>query len=182
MTGKLLNALGYQGVWFASVAGAGRGLFWIGPLCAMAFACVVLATSDRPRADARLVVLALAIGAAIDSTWIALGWLEFNAAWPSAAFAPAWILGLWLSLALTLDHSLVFLRDRLWLAAALGAVGGPLAYWAASRSGAVRLDAPLVMVLSGLGLAWALLFPLLVRAAGTGQAAPVQPATPRVPS
>jgi hypothetical protein len=179
--GKLLNALGYQGVWIASVAGASRGMAWVGPVCAVAFACAVLATSERPRVDARLMMLAIAVGATMDSAWIALGWLDFNAAWPSAAFAPAWILGLWLSLALTLDHSLAFLRDRVWLAAVLGGAGGPLAYWAASRSGAVRLDAPVLTVLAGLGVAWALLFPMLVRAAGSRPKAPVRPVSRQVP-
>lgn len=165
MIGKFLNAAGYQAVWFASVAGASQGLAWVGPVAAVAFACAVIGTSARPGADARLIPFALAIGAVADSAWILLGWLDYRAPWPSASFAPAWILGLWLSLALTLNHSLAFLRGRPVLAVALGALGGPLAYWAASQSGAVRLDAPAPLVLCGLGLAWGLLFPALVRVA-----------------
>jgi hypothetical protein len=161
--GKLLNAIGYQGVWIATVAGASRGLPWVGPLAAAMFAVGVLAGGDARRRDLRLAALAMAIGAVADSAWIALGWLDFSAAWPSAAFAPAWILGLWLSLALTLNHSLAFLKGRLPMAAAFGAIGGPFAYWAASKTGAVHLDAPPAIVFGGLGIAWAVVFPALVR-------------------
>ena len=166
MTGKVLNALGYQVVWIASVLGAARGLAWAGPLAAAAFACAVLATSTNPRDDARLLPLAFAFGALADSAWIALGWIDYGAAWPSDSFAPAWILGLWVSLALTLNHSFAFLRERLALAALLGAIGGPAAYWTASRWGAVRFEATDAVVLGGLALAWALLFPALAFAAG----------------
>ena len=166
MRGKVLNALGYQVVWIASVLGAARGLAWAGPLASAAFACAVLATSPDPRADARLLPIALAIGAFADSAWIAMGWISYDAAWPSDVFAPAWILGLWASLALTLNHSFAFLRERLALAALLGAVGGPLAYWAASRWGAVHLLTGDAWVYGSLGLAWALLFPALAFAEG----------------
>lgn len=171
MIAKVLNAVAYQAVWLASVAGASRGLAWAGPLAAALFATGVLASRGQRRADLRLLPYALLIGFAADSAWIALGWLDYGAAWPSASFAPAWILGLWISLALTLNHSMAVFKRRLALASALGAVGGPLAYWGAAQAGAVRIVASPTVVLAGLCIAWAVVFPLLAWLADRGSAA-----------
>jgi hypothetical protein len=162
--GKLANAVGYQAVWLISIAGAARGSVIAGPLAAAAFVALVLAFGGRQRADLRLIPLALLLGLLSDSAWIGMGWLHYDAPWPSAQLAPAWIIGIWMSFALTLNHSMAFLKGRHALAAALGAVGGPLAYWSASRGfGAVHFDAPALIVLLGIGLVWTALFPLLVR-------------------
>ncbi len=164
MTWKIVNAAGYQLVWFISVAGAARGSMFAGPLVAFVFAVIVLGFGGKSRTDLRLIPLVLAIGLIADSAWIALGWLDYSAPWPSSGFAPAWILGIWLAFALTLNHSLDFLKRRYAMAALLGAIGGPLAYWSAARGlGAVRFDAPAATVLCGLGVGWAAMFPLLVR-------------------
>lgn len=57
-----------------------------------------------------------------------------------------------------------FLHDRTWLGVAFGAIGGPLAYLIADRVwGAVNMAKPGWMVLFALGVAWAVVTPLLVR-------------------
>ena len=164
MIGKLANAIGYQAVWFISISGAARGWPFAGPLAAIVFVALMLAFGGQRRADLRVIPVVLAIGLLADSAWIGLGWLHYNAAWPSAQLAPGWIIGIWLAFALTLNHSLAFLKGRYPLAAAMGAIGGPLAYWGASRGlGAVQFDAPATTVLVGLGIAWTVMVPLLVR-------------------
>jgi len=170
VTWKLANAIGYQLVWLASILGATHGSRLAGPLAAALFACTVLAFGAQRRADLRLVPLVLAIGLLADSAWIALGWLDYSAPWPSPDFAPAWIVAIWLAFALTLNHSLAFLKRRHALASLLGAIGGPLAYWLAAEGfGAVHFDAPVLTVLIGLGIAWALLVPVLMRLADDAQ-------------
>lgn len=164
MIGKAANAVGYQAVWLISVASAARGSAIAGPLAASAFVAMTLAFGGKRRADLRLIPLALLIGLLVDSTWIGLGWLHYSAASPAAQCAPAWIIGIWISFALTLNHSFAFLKGRYALAAVLGALGGPLAYLSASRGlGAVHFDAPVATVLIGLGIVWMAVFPLLVR-------------------
>jgi hypothetical protein len=70
---------------------------------------------------------------------------------------------LWASFALTLNHSLAFLGGRPWLGAALGLFGGPLAYWAAAATfGAVGFGVPVAWAMVALGLAWALMLPLML--------------------
>ncbi len=163
---KLANAVGYQAVWLVSVAGAARGSTLAGVIAAGAFIGLTLAFGGKQRADLRLIPLAMLTGLLVDSAWIGMGWLHYSAPWPSAQFAPAWIIGIWASFVLTLNHSFAFLKRRYALAAMLGAIGGPLAYWSASRGlGAVHFDAPAATVLIGLGAVWTCVFPLLVRSA-----------------
>ncbi len=170
MTWKVLNAAGYQAVWLVSVLGAARGSSMDGLLVAAAFVACVLAFGGKRDDDLRLIPLALLVGLLVESAWIAMGWLHFESPWPLAWLTPAWMLGIWISFALTLNHSLAFLKGRPALAAALGAACGPLAYWGAARGfGAVHFDASNAIVLSGIGIGWACIFPLLVLCAERGR-------------
>lgn len=156
------NVLGFQAVWLASIAGAGQGVAWAGPLAALLFAGVTLGFGGRRQDDLRMLAIALPVGCLLDSAFAASGWLVYAEAWPWRSAAPVWIASLWAGFALTLNHSMAFLRHRPLLAAAFGLVGGPLAYWtAAGAFGAVSFGAPLVWVLCALGLAWAAVLPLI---------------------
>ena len=163
MSWKLVNALCYQMVWIACVAGAARHWQSVGVIATAAFVALVLGCGGHRKADLRLLPAVLLCGLLFDTTWIALGWIDYSAPWPSQPLSPPWILCIWIAFAMTLNHSLAFLKHRYGLAALFGAVVGPLAYWSASRGlGAVRFQAPAVVVLAGLGMAWTLVLPLLV--------------------
>jgi hypothetical protein len=161
---KLANAIGFQLVWLCCVAGAGAAYGWIGPLAAAIFAVFVIATGGQARNDLRLLVLTVPLGAASDSLFAASGWLHYAQPWPSAMLAPAWIVAMWVGFALTLNHSLAFLRQRPLLSALLGLACGPLAYLTAERVfHAVVIAAPTLPALSALAIGWAILLPLLFR-------------------
>lgn len=163
-TRVVANALAFQGVWFACVVGASFGHAWPGLLAALAFAAATLLLGGRWRGDLRTLAIALPLGLGLDCGFAAIGWLQYPAvgAWPLAA--PPWIAALWVGFAMTLNHSLAFLRGEPRLAALLGLVGGPLAYWGAARGfGVVSLPASAGMTLLALGLAWAALLPLVFR-------------------
>lgn len=156
------NALGFQLVWFSAVAGAGNGLPWAGPACAVVFAAAMLAWGGQREQDLRLLVVALPLGIALDSGFAATGWLDYAAAWPIPGLAPAWIAALWLGFALTLNHSLALLRRRSLYAALFGLLGAPLAYWSAHHwFDAVDFGLPMAQALALLGLGWALVLPAI---------------------
>lgn len=160
------NALGFQLVWFAAVAGAARGWWWAGPLALAAFSAWQLPASTAPRADAMLMIGAAALGFGLDSLWIGFGMMRFTAPLPWPGLAPVWIVALWMGFALTLNHSLAGFQQRPWLAAGFGMVGGPLAYGFAQRTWhAVEFTRPDWLVLPVLALAWGFVTPLLLAAA-----------------
>ena len=155
------NLIGYQAVWFANVAAAAHGRPWIGVGIALCFVLAQWAASPYKAADARLALLAMLAGAAIDGALAATGAIAYASPSPALG-APLWILAMWAAFALTANHSLGFLRSRPALAASLGAIAAPLAYLGAERGfSAVALAAPAWRPLLMLACGWALALPLL---------------------
>lgn len=162
----VVNAALFQVVWFATVAGAGAGFWWAGIPVLIGFAAWQLRQSPWPRADVALIGVGIVLGLVIDSLLIAGGWLRYATPLPSAELAPVWIVVLWAGFALTVNHSLSFLKRHLALALAFGAIGGPLAYLGAARLfDAVAFTAPQTQVVLALAIAWAIATPLLLAVA-----------------
>ena len=162
MKAWLPNLVGFQIVWFSAVAGAAYGLWWAGPLAAALFAAAQLAVSSQRGSDLRLLALCLPLGFAVDSAWVQAGWLVFATPFPWPQLAPVWIVAMWAGFALTINHSMASLKAWPWAAALLGLLGGPLAYYAAARAwDAVDIAAGIAPYLA-LGIAWAVITPLLL--------------------
>lgn len=96
------------------------------------------------------------IGIAQDTALIQLGVLQFD----GGALPPVWLFAMWVLFATTLNHSLSWLQQRWWLAALLGAIGGPLSYLAGERLGALNVNRDLLPILS---ITWAMSMPLLMQ-------------------
>lgn len=160
--GIWINAIAFQIVWTCAVAGAAYGAAWAGPIAVGLFAVYQLGISRNARNDACLIAFALVIGGISDS-WLAHAQIvHYASPWPSEAFAPAWILALWVNLALTINHSTAFLQRNLYVAAILGALGAPLSYLIAARAWhAVWLSEPLATTLLILAALWAVATPVL---------------------
>lgn len=156
-----INLLGYQAAWFVAVGFAARGLAWPGMLACLGFAAITWWHSPLRRSDLQLVVTALLFGLLLDGTLAATGWLRYAAPLPALP-GPAWIATLWVAFAMTLQHSLQWLMARPLAALLFGAVGGPLAYWGASRGfQAVVFAAPVHATLL-LAIGWGIAMSLLV--------------------
>ncbi len=155
------NLIGYQLVWFAIVISASRGQPWWGIAAALVFIGLQLASSTTRVADLRTVATALTCGFLMDGALAATGWLGYASPLVSLP-APIWILALWMAFAMTWNHSMLFLRGRPWLAALLGAVGGPLAYLGAARGfEAVIFAIPAWRAICLLSIGWAMALALL---------------------
>lgn len=158
-----VNLVGYQLGWFVAILGAARGQPWLGTLTAVALVAWHLSRAHAPRAELSLVVAAAAIGLVYDSILPLLGWVEFPNGALVADTAPHWMVALWMMFATTLNLSLAWMKRSLWLAAALGATGGPLAYWGGAALGALAFEpGRQVATLGFLAVGWAVLTPALV--------------------
>jgi hypothetical protein len=160
----VINVVLYQLGWFACVLGAAHGLPWIGPLAAAAIIAWHLARAARARPELALVACAVLLGALFDTLLVQSGWVHFSAGALIAGTAPCWMMALWAIFATTLNVSLRSLRAHPVLALILGALGGPLAYFAGARLGAITLVAA-GPALSVIALGWAVLTPVLLLAA-----------------
>jgi len=67
---------------------------------------------------------------------------------------------LWMIFAMTLNHSLAWLSQKYYLSILFGAIGGPLAYIAGEKLGAITLLSSNSIIMLCVG--WALITPVLL--------------------
>ncbi|MEM9555750.1 MAG: DUF2878 domain-containing protein [Acidobacteriota bacterium] len=147
-----------QIVWFSSVLGAARGIYWLGPVVALALAAAHLGYTRTWRRDLATMLGLAATGLVLDSLLTALGLLHFRGS-PTSWLVPLWAVGLWLHFGV-LRHSLLrMLYGRPLVAAVLGAIGGPFAYLAGVELGAATFHPNTAWSLLGVGVVWALALP-----------------------
>ena len=159
---QLANFAVSQLAWFAAVLGAAQQHPMAGTLCVLAAIGWHLAVSARPAREARLVLLTCLVGAVLETWVVRQGHVAYPSGQPFVEWPPYWMVALWGLFAIALNVTLRWLRGRPWLAAALGAAAGPMAFAAGARLGAAQLLHP-VAALVTLALLWAVALPILVR-------------------
>lgn len=179
----LINLLAYQSSWFIAVVGASHGRVWPAWTAASLLFMGHLIASDRRTQDLRLGLFAVLLGMALDGLLASTGLLHYSPARPAVPLVgcPSWILALWVAFSTTLTRSLGWLRGRTGNAIVVGAVGGPLGYWAAARGwGVVTFRAPAWTGVLVLAIGWGLALGALVSiAARVPNAAATEPASPK---
>ena len=134
---------------------------WLGTALVIGIVGIHLSRASRPRDELILILAALLIGAAWDSLLVWSGLLSYANGVFHSDLAPHWIVAMWALFATTLNISLRWLKGRCMLTVAFGAVGGPLAYYAGYRLGAVEM-VNTVEALLALAVGWAVLMPILM--------------------
>ena len=149
-----LNYVLYQSGWFACILGAAWNWpltgFWI----AVSLTAVHLYLSAERARDTRTIVLALALGLVVEGFQVWKGTYRFHSGAVVAWMSPPWLLMLWAQFATTFRSSLRSIMTVPARAALFGSVGGPIAFVAGERLGAVTLARPLAPGLVRLGVAW----------------------------
>lgn len=159
----IVNFVLFQLAWFACVVGASKGLPWLGVIVALAVAAWHISQVSQPKQEIDLMLICLLLGGLYDQAILSSGLITYmHNGWSQTftTLVPAWILGLWLTFATILNVSLRWMHGRYILGAALGAIGGPLAYKGAEKIGAVVLHG--VSSYIALLLGWAIITPLLL--------------------
>ena len=182
----LSNFLAFQLGWLACVLAGAHQWPWLGTLSAAVIIAWHLWLSRPRQPEIGLILAAGMLGAVIDSSLSVSGLLSYPSGVLLPGTAPHWIIAMWMLFATTLNVSLSWLHGRWQLALVLGAVGGPLAYYAGARLGGVEFAQPLWQPLLALSFCWAFAMPLLSAlavklgpAAASSTAAETDPATAR---
>lgn len=155
----MTDMLAAQGAWWACLLCARAGFeraALIGPALYVAAHLLL-----RPALRTRLAALAAGsalLGLLVDTLLMRASALSFPRS--ASPLSPAWMVSLWAVFGLQLSASLERLtRAPLAAAAALGALGGPLAYRAGASLGAASLPPG---GMTAVGLSWLAATPLLV--------------------
>lgn len=163
---QLVNYALYQVGWFACVLGGAWHRPWTGFLIAVILCGAHLALSVERSVEVRLVVIATAVGALVEIGQIAAGTYRFTSGTVIDALPPPWLLAMWAQFATTFRFSLRAVITRPIRAALFGAAGGPIAFLAGERLGAVTLLPPVTPGLLRLSISWAIalvVFSVVVR-------------------
>jgi len=158
---QLLNFALFQAAWFAGVLGAAHGMPLLGTMAVVAVIAWHISVSARPAAEAKLVAAALAIGALFETFCAQLGQVTFASGQPEPHLAPYWMVAMWGLLAIALNVTMRWMKRRWLLAAALGAIAGPMSYAAGVRLGAATFIHA-TAALTTLAIAWAVLMPTMM--------------------
>jgi hypothetical protein len=170
---QLINYALYQIGWFACVLGGASRRPWTGFLIAMSLVGVHLTLSVERSLEVRLAVLTATVGAVVEMVQIAAGTYRFTSGTLTDALPPPWLLAMWAQFATTFRFSLRGVMSRPLFAGLFGAAGGPIAFLAGERLGAVILLPPLAHDLLRLSISWAvalLVFSVVARRLGSEDA------------
>lgn len=157
------NFILFQLAWFACVMGAAQAIPWLGVGVTFIILGWHFYCAKQAKPEMALMLAALFSGAIFDQSLLAMQLVEYQAHGWSNELVPVWILALWLAFASTLNVSLGWMHDRYVVAVLFGAVGGPLAYLAAQKLGAVTVHSSTAYM--ALAIGWGVITPLLVMTA-----------------
>jgi hypothetical protein len=167
MMRTLVLVIACQAGWVACVAGAASGRPLLGPVFVLLL-LIVRVVMSRSGAKRALVACAgggAVLGVVLDGLLVLAGVLRFTSGGPGGGpgwpVSP-WMIALWVNLALVIDPLFARLGPRPLVAALVGAVGGPVAYFAGARLGALTLEPDLPIALTAIAAEWAVALPLLV--------------------
>ncbi len=155
---KLVNFILFQIGWLACVMSAAAGEPLYGLLAVVFILIYHFSTTAARTNEIILLVTALLVGTVWDSLLVVTGLLDYDSGVYMTGMAPYWITAMWALFAITLNHCMHWLQGRWVLATLLGAIFGPLAYYAGNNLGAVD-----VINLNGylaLAIGWSVLLPL----------------------
>ena len=157
MKHKLINFILFQSIWFILILAAAHESFY-GLVIGFLLILVQYWHGKLMVPDFKLILASIIIGFAHDTSLNYFKFIQYNIDF-NTYYSPFWIIGLWISFALTINHSLAWLGNKKLLQMIFGLIGGPLAYIAGEKLGAIYMIN--TMTLYVLALSWACITPLI---------------------
>jgi len=156
----VLNFILFQIAWFACVLGAANAMPWLGVLITAVILTWHLCKSKNVKNELKLLMYTVVIGAFLDQALLSFNLVNYLHHGWHQSIVPVWILALWLAFGTTLNMSLAWMQKRYYVSIIFGMIGGPLAYLAAEKLGAVTITGQLSFVVLAIG--WATITPTLL--------------------
>ena len=157
MKHKLINFILFQSIWFILILAEAHESFY-GLVIGFLLILVQYWHGKLMVPDFKLILASVIVGFAHDTSLNYFKFIQYNIDF-NTYYSPFWIIGLWISFALTINHSLAWLGNKKLLQMIFGLIGGPLAYIAGEKLGAIYMIN--TMTLYALALSWACITPLL---------------------
>ena len=160
MINNIINFCLFQVGWFVCILGAAWNYTYIAIAISIGILFLHLYLTDKNANDIKLSAIAATFGFIFDGIMHFNNMIIYNNPGVPYPFTPIWIVILWILFAITLNHSLAWLKGRTSLAILFGLMGGPLVYLAGEKLMAVTIASPNTLIVLAIG--WALITPLLI--------------------
>ena len=157
---KIINFVLFQAAWFVCVLGAAYDRTYFALLIASIILLFHFAIIKKRLLELKLILIAGIIGLFFDGALLNFDLIIYNDPGLPYPFTPIWIVMLWMIFAMTLNHSLAWLSQKIYISIFFGAIGGPLAYVAGEKLGAITLLSNDSIITLSIG--WALITPILI--------------------
>jgi hypothetical protein len=133
-----------------------------GNLMAVAYSLVALLIHHRyvlqSKSEWKVIGFIVLVGLTWDSLLVFFGLIVYpDAVWFNL---PVWMVCLWILFATTFMHSMAWLSGYSWLSVFVGAVFGPMSYWAGVEFSDASFGASPIMSMVVIAAGWAILFPI----------------------
>jgi len=160
---RVLNFLLFYVGWGFCLTGAVTGNPFLGPII-VAFFLLYHLIQERFRLAEIVMIIAVSLyGTLSDTLFLNLGLIEYKGGYESLPWlAPLWVTAIWALFAMSVNHSMVWLRVNRLLAAVFGMGGGMVSYFAAVRVGAAVFYPSTIAVLAIVGVVWFFLMPITI--------------------
>ncbi len=140
--------------------GAAHGMPWLGVIVVPIVLVIHVVPSPNRKGEVLLVLSAGAMGFIIDTLLVSADIFTPILYLLPSPFSPPWMVMLWVNFATTINVSLQKLHGHYLLAAVLGSIGGPAAYYGGAKLGATTA-LPGTSDLILLSVVWAVAVPVL---------------------
>lgn len=157
---KIINFVLFQAAWFVCVLGASYDRTYVALLIATIILLIHFAIIKKRLLELKLILIAGIIGFFFDGALLNFDLIIYNDPGLPYPLTPIWIVMLWMIFAMTLNHSLAWLSQKIYISIFFGAIGGPLAYVAGEKLGAITLLSNNSIITLSIG--WALITPILI--------------------
>ena len=158
---NLINILGFQIGWWLCALGAKNSLDYIGPIYMLVFVALHLVCFSKKYSEFILIIIGMILGLVVDSSFKYFNIIDYLSMNIESIFAPAWIVAMWAGFCATLNHSLSWLKNRLFASFILGAVFGPLSYIAGLNMDIIYFISSPVTASIILAITWGISIPFL---------------------
>ena len=159
---NIINFLVFQINWVIAVFSAAKGYPWPGPIYIFVWATIHLYINKLfIWVELPIFFISGLIGYLVDSLLLLNNFIEFPTHAQLGPLSPLWMVALWVSFSTTFRHSMNWLKQKYIFAVFFAFIGGPLAYFAGQKIGAINGINEISSIIA-IGISWAIAFPFML--------------------
>ena len=159
---NIYNILGFQLGWWGCVLGVKNDMVYLGPFLMLIFLLSHFYFISSHYNEIKLIILFGLIGTLIDTSMSYSEILIYKGSYtPTTFIAPLWITSMWCGFSATVNHSLLWLKNRYFYSMLLGTVSGPLSYLAGIKFGAIDFGSSPIIAISVVAFFYGVTIPFI---------------------